>query len=160
MNKLNSCEEIVVYGFAVAGWNEVRDIVFQSGRICYGYSIDEANQRGANGRNFFPVGPGFSSSPEDSNLAVKRQCKQMLTAIVAENCLREREGRSVIPVIFCLESNLCPLLPPEAIADKKHPASGDIGKIGSAEIRRMFKLCTEEDLPEEVRLTARKTFIL
>lgn len=146
---LESFNEVAVYGYSHAGWSSVTSLAQQKVINVYDYTATTKQAKTLSGRAL----TRFTYSDTGG------LCKNTLLSIVIENCLRKKEGTSIIPVIFCLTSTSCPThLPVERIANKNLNGWGRVGKISNAEIRRMYKLCTDEQIPMEVRNVAKETF--
>jgi hypothetical protein len=93
--------------------------------------------------------------------------KTCLINIVIENIKRERRGKAIIPVCFCVDINKSPTSSRSSTPPRWKPSpSPDLLKKSedmktyytSSELRQAYKLCYEPSLGEEVNRVARKTF--
>ncbi|MEI6242258.1 MAG: DUF4116 domain-containing protein [Chlamydiota bacterium] len=92
-------------------------------------------------RNFLCINP------------TKNHCKDLLVEIVLENQERFKENRKIIPIIFCIDTDLPTFSPISPIEITYKSALS----VTYSEIRRAYKLVTE--CPKEVCETAKKTFV-
>ncbi len=81
---------------------------------------------------------------------ISRPCKTALTSLILENYKRIEEGRSVIPLVFCIDIDGGTQLPTmKDIADSSNHG------ITMKELRRAYKLCTHEN--PKIRRAAEET---
>ena len=82
-------------------------------------------------------------------------CKAALVNIIIENVKRNREDLLLIPILFTIDistdtSGFYPPTISDVITNKN--------QYTLKELRRVYKLCTDTSLPEEVREVANRTF--
>lgn len=99
--------------------------------------------------NWFP-------SKEGDQRDTTRHCKAGLANLVMENYKRKREGLPLIPAIFCLEKDgdFLKFETEDMTTKEAHLNS----LVSHSELRRMYKLCHDKEVPERVRAVAQETF--
>ena len=146
---LDSINEVMIYGYSIAGLEVIKNLAYEKMEKVYDHRSPSQRINTLSGRKFIKM-----PSPIDS----KNECKNTLVAVIIENFLREKEQFPIIPVIFCLTSTDTPHRLPTAWIANKELAKSPHGFISNSEIRRMYKLCEDPELPLEIRETAKKTF--
>jgi hypothetical protein len=94
--------------------------------------------------------PGFF--PQSTS----RPCKTALTDLVLENYKRKREGKALIPLLFCIDidKNPYPLSAEEMLTKDR-----DLNNlIFHKEMRRAYKLCHDPKVDPKIRAIAQETF--
>ena len=90
-----------------------------------------------------------------STSTTARICKAALVNMVIENVKREREGLPLIPVLFTIDIS-------SDTSGQYPPCINDLINIRNRytfkELRRVYKLCADPELPPEVRAIAERTF--
>ena len=161
---LDSFQEVVIYGYSKTRSDLVK--VSAHDKVAHVYDYDTPSKQVVTsfGNHDTPSKQVVTLSGRSfiklsyRTLDLATLCKNTLVAVVIENYLRKKESFPIIPVIFCLESTECPPRPTEWIANKNLDHSG-LGTISNAEIRRMYKLCSDPELSSEVKEVAKATFI-
>ena len=144
---LGSSTEAVVYGWAKCSYRSVLESLryFHSPlRAVYDYELAFAE---------------FGSLPDRSErevTSIHQLCKTSMDEIVFENYKRKKEGKPIIPIIFCVGSDLDPkdIFRSEKIASKRRANNQ---QVTHSELRRAYKLACEFDDPE-LRAAAEETF--
>ena len=85
----------------------------------------------------------------------RRTCKAGIVNTVLENYRLSKEGKPLLPLVFCndIEGNRHP----EASESEGIFDAGS-GYVSSSELRRIYKICYSEQVPEEIREVAKRTF--
>ncbi len=139
----------MVYGYSEAGSANVRSLAAEKRIPSYDHLSPIQGDKTLSGRSFIPL--------KIEHYGEVALCKNTLVAVVVENCLRKSEGFPILPVIFCLSSTKCPLLPIQWIADQELN-DFEVGWISNKELRRIYKLCNDPELSSEVKQVAKETF--
>lgn len=118
------------------------------------------------GRRIQQIDTGADDVEEGSSKYCSRNCKASLVNIVVENYRREQQGEAIIPILFCIDKkdNHTPLTSENLLTKTKvievtpthRLAMNEI--ITHCELRRSYKLCNDEDLPEVIRDVANRSF--
>lgn len=140
-------EQVVVYGFASCGYDNVREVFARAGKKAFDWQIgrDLTNFSKLKEKGVVPLKPaGFT-----------RICKNALVYLVLENYLRKMSGQEIVPLVFCIDMEKNTYSPPstEEIFSRKEE-----DYVSHIELRRMAKLCFDEDISRDVRKVALETF--
>lgn len=91
---------------------------------------------------------------------IRRLCKSKLVNIVLENYKSQREGKPLIPIVFCIDvtNNEYPLFT-RAILSRTDPANQRGDKLFThSELRRAYKLCYDEKVDPAICDIAKRSF--
>ena len=91
---------------------------------------------------------------EGQQKSTSRKCKTAITNVVLENYKRQKEGLSLIPVIFAIDISNNPKPCKSAYICSKDSKTND--QVTHKEIRRAYKLCTHPN--PKIRAIALQTF--
>jgi hypothetical protein len=136
---LGNAKDVVVYGFKHARYVAVREwLKYPDANLknVFNYAIG----------NVSFVRPGepqerlayHTEYTEDNHLFCARIAKAGVTNLVLDNYKREKMGKELMPLLFCIGTNTHP----ELITTPKHLAEKTTRYITLKELRRVFKLCT------------------
>lgn len=105
-----------------------------------------------------PLSFQFSSdSPLEMNRKkIGRECKAALVNIVMENCFRKKQGKPLIPVVFCVAAEGSEYSPSIPLFLSPEEELNQL--MTHKEVRRAYKLMFDEDLPIEISMVAQETF--
>lgn len=92
--------------------------------------------------------------PKVQKQVIGRECKTAITNIVLENYKRKKEGKPLIPILFCIDIDGNPSPARFDRLAAKHPKFNN--QITYKELRRAYKLCTHEN--PSIREVALETF--
>jgi hypothetical protein len=92
--------------------------------------------------------------PNVQKQVIGRECKTAITNVVLENYKRKKEGKPLIPVLFCIDIDGNPNPARFDRLAAKHPKFNN--QITYKELRRAYKLCTHEN--PSIRAVALETF--
>lgn len=149
--------ECMVYGYEHCHYRSISHRINTEGKKkCYNYATFSSETRSLSNRFLvhLPTWPLISLEKLTSI-----QSKMTLVSVIIENMLRKDEGRSLIPIIFCLTSSETPrTVPLECMIDKRLGERPHLGAITHSELRRAYKLLTDQSIPAAVRQVAKETF--
>ncbi|MCX6990927.1 MAG: hypothetical protein NTX49_07705 [Chlamydiae bacterium] len=153
--------QLMVYGFAGCKYQEIISTLRTS--TPFGAGIENPIQRVFDyhiANTYLMESPETSSTLEGRKIhKIKCQdnqaskCKAALVNIIIETVKRQRAGLQLIPVLFTIDTS---------DGAEFYPSISDLitnkDKVTLKELRRVYKLCTDPALPEEVRDVAERTF--
>ncbi|MFI5334756.1 MAG: hypothetical protein ACHQT8_06325 [Chlamydiales bacterium] len=145
-------QEVMVYGFS-SGWKttaaKLRSQADTVVKRVYDYDIADNRQTMLNGREFRPINATRGDTVKDC-------CKRTLVDWAFETWIR-KDSQAQIPLLFVLDSDLNEhhANVPDMLTKKAHLNQ----LITHSELRRLFKLCTDERVDPEVRKAVQKNVV-
>jgi hypothetical protein len=146
----NNSPQIMIYGFQHCGYEEILYELTGSTspfQKIFDGSCGVISEKTLEGSEIQKI--GFDSDKSS------RAFKSALVNIVFENYKRKKQGKEMIPILFCIDCKNNPYPPYPDTITSKLPFYNQ--KITHKELRRAYKLCEEFEDPE-IRQIARQSF--
>ena len=132
--------QVTVYGFHSARYKKViRKLQLENSPFKRVYDWSNITEKMAEGHMIERV-PVEQTAISKSKQTITRTCKSGITELLLENYKRKKTGLPIIPLLFCVESDIFHQYTPYSVSAKDEFVNN---LITNSELRRIYKHCTE-----------------